>query len=72
MSEVKENVVYRCPLCLFNLNDVIIDLYPDGLYHCVKCGFTGTEKDILAQYDNYRKRYKLRNERLSLEAQRNL
>jgi len=45
-------------------------LYEDGKYHCVKCGFVGTEEELLSKYAEFRDRYKLKTTRLTLEEQR--
>ena len=65
-------IIYRCPLCFDTLNDVVIDRYDDGKYHCVKCGYTGTHEELLERYAEFRSRYKLLGTRLTVEDQRNM
>lgn len=71
-AQKNEGLIYRCPICLMTLNDVIIDLYDDGLYHCVKCGYTANSEQIHTDYAAFRSRYALRKQRLTLEDQFNL
>ena len=65
-------VIYRCPACFDMLNDVVIDMYDDGKYHCVKCGYVATTEELLEDYAQFRKRYKLIGTRLTLDDQRKL
>ena len=65
-------VILRCPACLDMLNDVVIDMYDDGKYHCVKCGYVATHEELFADYAKFRERYKLIGTRLTLEDQRKL
>lgn len=65
-------VILRCPACFDMLNDVVIDMYDDGKYHCVKCGYVATPEQLLEDYAQFRKRYKLIGTRLTLEDQRKL
>lgn len=73
MAAIKTNgVIYKCPMCFQTLNDVVIDVYEDGKYHCVKCGYVGTHDELLARYAEFRSRYKLISTRLTLDDQRKL
>lgn len=72
VDPTRTGVIYRCPLCLDRLIDVVIDRYDDDRYHCVKCGYVGTEEELAACYAVFRARYRLRGTRLTLEQQRRL
>lgn len=74
MAANKESrkVIYRCPMCFMTLNDVVVDMYDDGKYHCVKCGFVADEEELLKRYADFRSRYKLIGTRLDLDAQRKM
>jgi predicted RNA-binding Zn-ribbon protein involved in translation (DUF1610 family) len=65
-------VIYRCPSCLNGLVDIVLDRYDDGLYHCVKCGFRGTDEDVQAHYAAFRGRYGLIATRITLDEQRKM
>lgn len=74
MAEYKktDGVIYRCPLCLFTLNDVPISEYENGIFRCVKCGFNGTFENMTQHYNNFRMRYSLIKKRITLEEQRKM
>lgn len=74
MSEIKKNdsVIYRCPMCLNTLNDVTIFADADGIYRCLKCGYHGDYDDLMKQYAIFRSRYKLMNQRITLDEQRKM
>lgn len=74
MPAVKRNagIIYRCPMCFMTLTDIVIDLYDDDRYHCVKCGYTATHRELLLHYEQIRSRYKMRKRRITLEEQRRL
>lgn len=74
MAEYKktEGVIYRCPLCLFTLNDVPISEYEDGVFRCVKCGYNGTFENMTNHYYNFRSRYSLMGKRITLDEQRKM
>ncbi len=72
MSETKENIIYKCPACFNSINDVIIDLHPDGVYRCMKCGYNDTLEGLQKKYADFRSRYKLKTVRLTLEQQRKM
>lgn len=75
MSENKEKLgggIYRCPCCFNRFIDVTIDKDKAGVFRCLKCGFNGSEEDVLAAYASFRSRYKLRGKRISLEEQRKM
>ena len=65
-------IIYKCPLCFETYNDVPMKTYEDGKYHCVKCGYVGTEEEVRAKYAEYRSRYKFIATRLTLEDQRKM
>ena len=65
-------IIYRCPACLNNLNDVIIDMYEDGMYRCVKCGYNATPEGVKKGYADVRARYKLLATRITLDEQRKM
>ncbi len=65
-------IIYRCPACFNTLNDVVIDMYDDGMYRCVKCGFNATPEELQQRYAEFRSRYKLIGTRLTLEQQREM
>lgn len=66
----KGEVIYRCPMCLNRLVDVVIDKYEDGKYHCAKCGFVASEEIVKEKYDEFRSRYRLIDKRITLEEQK--
>lgn len=66
MSEQKK-IIYRCPVCFGRENDVVINKYDDGLYHCVKCSFCGTEDDIKEMYKDLKKKYRNITKRITLK-----
>ncbi len=68
----KQGIIYRCPLCFMTLNDVVIDKYDDGKYHCVKCGYVATHEELLSHYAEFRSRYKYIGTRLDLDTQRKM
>lgn len=74
MAAIKQNtgVIYKCPLCFNTYIDVPVDLYEDGKYHCMKCGFVGTKEELLDKYAEFRARYQLNTTRITLEKQRKL
>ncbi len=72
MSEVKENIIYKCPACFCTLNDVIIDRDADGIYRCMKCGYNDTHEGLMTKYAEFRSRYKLKATRITLEDQRKM
>ncbi len=71
-NKQKQDITYRCPLCFKTLNDVVIDMYDDGKYHCVKCGYVATNEELLGRYAEIRSRYKLIGTRLDLDTQRRM
>jgi len=73
MSETtkNENVIYKCPMCFNNMNDVPIDNY-NGVYRCMKCGYNADFDGLMKHYSDFRSRYKLIKTRLTLEDQRKM
>lgn len=74
MAEYKktEGVIYRCPMCLYTLNDVPISEYENGIYRCVKCGFNGDFETMTNHYYSFRSRYSLVTKRITLEEQKKM
>jgi len=74
MAEYKktEGVIYKCPMCLFTLNDVPIDEDENGVYRCLKCGYNGTFEEMTVHWNNFRSRYKLATKRITLDEQRKM
>ena len=74
MAEYKktEGVIYRCPICLYTLNDVPISEYENGIYRCVKCGFNGDFETMANHYYAFRSRYSLVSKRITLEEQKKM
>ena len=74
MAAIKKSsgVIYRCPFCFGHSIDVVIDLYDDGKYHCVKCGYSATYEELQERYAQFRSRYRLIGKRLTLEEQRKM
>ncbi len=70
--EKNESVIYKCPMCFNNMNDVPIDKYPDGIYRCMKCGYNGDFDTLMKHYDAFRSRYKLMKTRITLEELRKM
>ena len=68
----REDATYKCPMCFFTLNDVVIIPYENGKYRCVKCGYNDTHEGLLHQYASFRSRYKAVDKRYTLEEQRNM
>ena len=67
----KKKIIYRCPVCFARENDVVINKYDDGLYHCVKCSFFGTEEKIQDMYKDMKKKYTAIAKRITLEDMEN-
>ena len=74
MAEYKktEGVIYRCPMCLFTLNDVPIREYENGIYRCTKCGLNGDFETMANHYYSFRSRYSLVTKRITLEEQKKM
>ncbi|MBE5040507.1 hypothetical protein [Ructibacterium gallinarum] len=71
-NEKNNNVIYRCPMCLDRLVDVIIDEDNDGMFRCVKCGFHGDYAELMKEYENFRRRYGLMHTRITLQEQKEM
>lgn len=60
MSQAKKGKLnYRCPSCF--MRDIDIDMFYDEdkkEYYCLRCGFTGTEEDVLKYNEQARFRYR--------------
>lgn len=74
MAEYKktDGVIYRCPLCLFTLNDVPISEDENGIFRCVKCGYNGDFENMTSHYYNFRSRYALMGKRITLDEQKGM
>ena len=64
-------MIYRCPVC-FNTTVDIPLIYDGNTFRCLKCSFTGTENDIREMYNDFRKRYRLMDRRITLEDQKKM
>lgn len=67
----QKQLVSRCPLCFGSGVDVYLVKNAEN-YRCLRCSFTGTEKDVLVMYDDFRKRYRWLGQRVTLGEQRDL
>ena len=55
----KGKLNYRCPSCF--ARDIDMDMFYDEEkqeYYCLRCGFTGTESDVLRLNEQDKYRYK--------------
>ena len=55
----KGKLNFRCPSCF--MRDIDIDMFFDEKnkeYYCLRCGFAGTEEDVLRLNDMARFRYR--------------
>ena len=62
----KGKLNYRCPSCF--ARDIDMDMFYDEEkkeYYCLRCGFTGTEEDVLRLNEQARYRYKMINKRVT-------
>ena len=61
MAQAKKGKLnFRCPSCF--MRDIDMDMFFDETkkeYYCLRCGFTGTEADVLRLNEQARYRYKL-------------
>ena len=58
-QSTKGKLNFRCPSCF--MRDIDIDMFFDEgnkEYYCLRCGFTGTEEDVLRLNENARYRYR--------------
>jgi hypothetical protein len=67
----EKEMIYRCPVCFSRENDVPLFKDKEG-YYCVKCSFTGTREDIVGMYDFFKKKFRMRKKRFTVEQQREL
>ena len=59
-QSTKGKLNYRCPSCF--MRDIDMDMFFDEEmkeYYCLRCGFTGSEEDVLRLNEQARYRYKL-------------
>lgn len=55
----KGKLNFRCPSCF--MRDIDIDMFYDDdkkEYYCLRCGFTGTEADVVRLNEQAKYRYK--------------
>ena len=55
----KGKLNYRCPACF--MRDIDIDMFFDESkeeYYCLRCGFSGTEEDVIRLNEAARFRYR--------------
>lgn len=55
----KGKLNFRCPNC-FN-RDIDMDMFYDkekNEYYCLRCQYTGTEKEVREAYEDIRKKYR--------------
>ncbi len=60
----KGKLNYRCPSCF--MRDLDIDMFYDKdkkEYYCIRCQYTGSEKDVLSRNEMVRTRYGTMNTR---------
>ena len=58
-QSTKGKLNFRCPSCF--MRDIDIDMFFDGdtkEYYCLRCGFTGSEDDVLRLNEMARYRYR--------------
>ena len=61
----KGRLNYRCPSCF--MRDIDMDMFYDEAKHefyCLRCGFRGTEEDVLKLNQQARYRYRLIDKRV--------
>ena len=59
-QSTKGKLNYRCPSCF--MRDIDMDMFFDDAkseYYCLRCGFTGSDADVLRLNEQARYRYKL-------------
>jgi len=64
----KGRLNYRCPSCF--LRDLDIDMFyskDKGEYYCIRCQYTGTEKDVLAKNRLAQMRYRMMRKRIHFD-----
>jgi len=64
----KGKLNYRCPSCF--MRDIDIDMFFDDEkkeYYCLRCCFTGSEKEVLERNQTARFRYKNMLKRITFE-----
>ena len=55
----KGKLNYRCPVCF--ARDIDMDMFYDEEkkeYYCIRCGYTGSEEDVLIRNEKLKYRYK--------------
>lgn len=59
-QSTKGKLNFRCPSCF--MRDIDMDMFFDESkeeYYCLRCGFVGSEEDVLRLNEQARYRYKL-------------
>jgi DNA-directed RNA polymerase subunit RPC12/RpoP len=64
----KTKMIYRCPVCFNTTVDIPLINEGDN-FRCLKCSFTGTKNDVIEMYNDFKKRYRLMDSRITLEQQ---
>ncbi len=62
----KGKLNYRCPRCL--MREIDMDLLYDGNadeYYCIRCSFTGNEREVLRLNAQFREKYRDRLNRIT-------
>ncbi len=62
----KGKLNYRCPLCF--MRDIDMDMFYDKdkkEYYCLRCQYTGDEKDVLEKNEMIRIKYRKMHERIT-------
>ena len=67
MSQSKKGRLnYRCPACF--MREIDMDMFYDEEnkeYYCLRCGYKGSEEDVLRLNEQARYRYKMLNRRVT-------
>lgn len=71
-NKADRGIIYKCPACLNAFIDVVIEADKDGIYRCLKCGYNNNFDGLMAGYEAFRERYKLKRTRLALDDQRKM
>ena len=64
-QSTKGKLNFRCPSCF--MRDIDIDMFYDGdcgEYYCLRCGFTGSENDVLKLNEMAKYRYRAMKKRV--------
>ena len=61
----KGKLNYRCPVCF--TRDIDMDMFYDEEkkeYYCIRCGFKGSEEEVLKRNEELKYRYKMLRKRV--------